>query len=158
VRLFCQGLIHPAGAFVGVLFAESADLAGFAGSSDCAECDGTVCDNALIGSYSAQSVFYFGGPDRYGINFGTETGGNIPEMQSLGCSFGFKDNHITVTNFTNFGSAFNVQYQRYGQNSVENYTISDINAFVFDQMYNYFQVYQSTTQFSISFEIDRTIS
>lgn len=46
IRLFCQGLIHPDGAFIGVLFAESADLAGFAGSSDCSECvgDGTIFD------------------------------------------------------------------------------------------------------------------
>jgi hypothetical protein len=47
VRLFCQGLIHPAGAFVGVLFAESADLAGFAGSTDCAECV-SRCENSVI--------------------------------------------------------------------------------------------------------------
>ena len=39
IRLFCQGLIHPAGAYIGLLFAESADLAGFAGSSDCSECE-----------------------------------------------------------------------------------------------------------------------
>ena len=38
IRLFCQGLIHPSGAFIGLLFTESADLAGFAGSSDCSEC------------------------------------------------------------------------------------------------------------------------
>jgi hypothetical protein len=38
IRLFCQGLIHPAGAYIGLLFTESADLAGFAGSSDCSEC------------------------------------------------------------------------------------------------------------------------
>ena len=38
IRLFCQGLIHPSGAFIGLLFTESADLAGFAGSSDCEEC------------------------------------------------------------------------------------------------------------------------
>ena len=38
IRLFCQGLIHPAGAYIGLLFTESADLAGFAGSSDCSGC------------------------------------------------------------------------------------------------------------------------
>jgi hypothetical protein len=49
IRLFCQGLIHPAGAFVGVLFAESADLAGFAGTSDCSECVVYVEQQVIFG-------------------------------------------------------------------------------------------------------------
>lgn len=72
IRLFCQGLIHPSGAFIGLLFTESADLAGFAGSSDCSECDATwwifegerrndspaTLQSMDVGDYHQCAVFY----------------------------------------------------------------------------------------------------
>lgn len=127
----------------------------YAGAADCSGCTTEeLCDH-LIGNYSATSVYYFGSPDRYGIEFNTTNGGQIPELAETSCYFGFKDNHITVTNFTTYGSYYNIEYTRYG-GITESLFTNDINNYVFDGVYSHFQVYQSTTQFTIEFEIDRS--
>lgn len=124
----------------------------FQGGNNCDCLEG--CDT-LIGQHSASARQIFTSPDRWGVWALTETGADFPEMENLGCHFGFKDNRVTVSGYTGYGTYFNVQYKVFGGQTYDVY-ISDINNHVFDQMYSEFGVYQSLTPFTLSFEVDRT--
>ena len=94
IRLFCQGLIHPSGAYMGLLFTESADLAGFAGSSDCSECDSrdwyTV--NGFVMSHNS-------------VVLESTNGGDYHYIDVVYVEFGDVDS-IQFNNYNSFGDGF----------------------------------------------------
>lgn len=129
-------------------------ISAYEGGADC-RC-GSTCDDALLGDYTLQAEQFFTGPDRWGLRITTDT--NDPQSiskDSLGCYFGLKDNHLTVSGFSYYGTYWNVETTTYG-GVVSDFFTNDLNSVVFDKMYSLVQIYQSLTPFSVSFEIDRT--
>lgn len=123
------------------------------GAADCSECGPATCDD-LIGQYGPATSHVYERNVQL-VSWNTERPSESEfNMGEAGCYFGFKDNKITVSGFTEEGEFYNVQYYQLGVGIVDA-RVTDWENATFAGVYKYFQVYRSTTQFTVSFEIDR---
>jgi len=129
-------------------------ISSYTGAADCSECGPATCDD-LIGQYGPATSHVYERNVQL-VSWNTEDPVRSEfDMGEAGCYFGFKDNKVTVSGFTEEGAFYNLQAYQLGVGEI-NLRITDwVNA-TFTGEYKYFQIYRSTTAFTVSFEIDRT--